>query len=90
MWINVEDRMPEERGKYICYIESFEDGDYCQGWFDHIEICLFGKIIKETIYEDNKIIQILSTGMDFEINSKGYKSHKVTHWMPLPNNPEVN
>jgi len=87
-WIKCSDRLPEEKGEYLCYIKSFEDSQYYDGWYNYIEIVLFDKTIIDTIYEDNKIIHILSDEMDFEINSEGYTSSEVTHWMPLLKQPK--
>ena len=83
-WISVEDRLPEKKGRYLCYIKSFEDE--C-GWYNQIEIVLFDKVIKETVYENDKIIFILSADMSFKIDTDGYTSHKVIYWMSLPEPP---
>ena len=87
-WVSVKKRVPEEKGQYICFIQGFEDSMSLDGWYNYIDIVEFGYKVEKIEYEEKRIIHVLSNKMDFVINSDGYISKEVTHWMELPKCPK--
>ena len=87
-WISVKDRLPEKEGQYLCYIEAFKDIENCEGWYNYIDLIMFDKKVINIEYFEYRIVHILSTKMDFLVNTNSYISKCVTHWMPLPEPPE--
>jgi len=82
-WIKCTDRLPKEAGKYLCYVRGFEDSENCDGWYYSIEFSNFDMQIIKTEYYENMIVHKLSDKMDFDINTQGYTSKEVTHWMKV-------
>lgn len=82
-WIKCSDRLPEESGRYLCYVKCFEDSEYCDGWYYSIEFSNYDKKVINTEYYDNMIVHKLSEKMNFDINTDGYISKEVTHWFKV-------
>lgn len=77
-WISVEERLPEKKGMYLVhtsgvYVKSFMRTAYWTPCYDGFEVHLEGKSIWYR-YD--------SEYGDVDIDG-------VTHWMPLPESPEV-
>lgn len=66
-WISVEDRLPDEDGRYMCYVKKLERGDL--------------DVYMRLLFLDGKWPWIENKDRDIY--------NKVTHWMPLPEPPEV-
>lgn len=85
-WINVEDRLPENEGKYLVYVEQFTEAGYDN--FDwSIQICDFGRSVVESTRNEKEIIHHLSVESSFKIGNWG-EDKTVLYWMPLPTPPE--
>lgn len=63
-WISVKDKLPEENGRYLVYVENIAN-------YHHLP--------QNTILAD---------WFFKSWNFTGWEYNKVTHWMPLPKNPE--
>ena len=73
-WINVEDKLPKEKGMYIVYVQG---GNSVTGWiwYDNVVVVAEYAFGVWWWWWDN--------GTDFDITDI------VTHWMPLPEPPRM-
>ena len=75
-WISVKDRLPKFDIKVLLYIKEF-----CVGT---------SKISTLRLIKIGSFDYVCSRGNYFMIDKRSYKSDEdVTHWMPLPDPPEV-
>lgn len=78
-WISVKDRLPNEDGKYLCYVE-FTFGSY-------IDCCYFSHNLEEV----NEFIFNGKQRCGWYINDDDWgavEKQNITHWMPLPEPPK--
>lgn len=83
-WISVNDRLPEERGQYLCYAPFWYRGELI-----HRKQDVYTFIPKAE--EDSDLLYKGETGPAWTYYDSEYgtcKTDSVTHWMPLPEPPE--
>ena len=78
-WISVKDRLPDENGKYLCYHRH-----NCYGYMD---VCSFATNLKRVdaydFYGKNRC-----GWYAYDSEYGYYECSYITHWMPLPEEPE--
>lgn len=72
-WISVKDKLPKENGTYIVYTH---DGNSATGWIWYDDVV----VVAEYTFG---IWWWCENGNDFDI------TNNVTHWMPLPDPPQM-
>lgn len=87
-WISVKDRLPDKEGRYLVYVEEFNSASL-NGFSYYVILTKFEKRITHKVEENDRIICTLSKKMDFFVNEYD-RDIKVTHWMPLPEDPKEN
>lgn len=83
-WIRVEDRLPEDGGRYIVYLRPFKDktdmgftlGDLAYPTEMHFDKGQMLWVDENESY--NAVLSAVNTDTEYH----------VTHWMPLPEPPE--
>ena len=79
-WISVNDRLPEEAGKYLVNIHGEDDTDTCdfvtEAWYNPVPMILFAEDAGWTL---------LNAFYDCTVRLR----EQITHWMPWPEPPEV-
>lgn len=81
-WISVKDRLPKEEGEYLTVRPS-----YVKGGCAVLDICGFSKCLEK--FDKYEFSGKNYAGF-YEYDECGYLESKcVTHWMPLPEPPEV-
>lgn len=86
-WIKCSERLPEESGEYIAYIREplkIQKSEFEKEYnFSYVTTMGFekGKMLWSDGHEDayNAALSVVDTDQEFH----------VTHWMPLPDAPEV-
>ena len=78
-WISVEDRLPEEDGKYLATSIYF-GGDPC---IDTLSFAKNGETIDEYEFAGQKNIWYF-----YDFGYGDVSTEYVTHWMPLPQPPK--
>lgn len=80
-WISVKDRLPEKDGSYLCYCEGliFSIGYQKIGYFTH-----HAQLNADLNYKGYKG----PVWYDYDSEVGNFTISNVTHWMPLPNDPE--
>ena len=76
-WISVKDRLPEENGRYLCYIV---DGNGYQRM-----LCFALNL--ETVDDYDFYHQNYAGFYDYDSEYGYFEYTDVTHWMPLPEPP---
>ena len=79
-WISVKDRLPDKGGKYLCVCRS--------SWGPYMDILEFSpKLSKLDKYDFSG--KNYPGWADYDGEYGWYEMDDVTHWMPLPELPEV-
>lgn len=79
-WISVNDRLPEKKGKYLCYQESIYEG--------FIRVCSFALNL-EQVDEYDFHGEKRCGWYDYDSEYGYYEHTDVIYWMPLPEPPEI-
>lgn len=77
-WISVEDRLPKEDGRYLCYYQA----PYCS------RITLCGYALDLTKIDDYDFLEKKSGWYKYDSEYGYYETEAITHWMPLPQAPK--
>lgn len=77
-WISVAERLPEKSGQYLTY-----------------ETWVYGRAIYTSYwtnsYQDKSEVEMYGRALWYRYDSEygDYEVNRITHWMPLPEPPEV-
>ena len=84
-WISVEERLPDEDGNYFCYCPVLQIGGK-----DIPRYEVYGFTLDAKSVCDLKYMGHTGVAWYWYDSEYGYcKTYSVTHWMPLPEPPEV-
>ena len=83
-WIKVSERLPEETGRYIVWLQSQKDTGY--DWISPDDLSYATEMFfnkQQMIWNDE------SAAYNAVLNAVDTEhADSVTHWMPLPGRPE--
>lgn len=77
-WISVEERLPEKSGQYLTY------ETWVYGWAIYTSYWT-------NSYQDKSEVEMYGRALWYRYDSEygDYEVNRITHWMPLPEPPEV-